>query len=258
MSQRKLLIFDFDGVIVDGMPEYWWSARQSVIQLLDKPLAAKELPKKIPTAFQTLRPWVHKGWEMVLIAAELLRPDSTLYQKGALAFARNYSSNCKEALEKWGWNAEQLQVTLDQVRSNALQDHRNSWLKLHHPFPAVLERLKRLHEEEIDFSVLTTKGASFTAEILHSLHLKPNNLYGHESGSKSKVLLEISKSQTIHGFIEDRRATLEMVLSYPELKSIPCYLASWGYLKPNDSKNLPHQIRLIEPKDITAPLARRS
>jgi phosphoserine phosphatase len=47
VSPAPLLVFDFDGVLVDGMPEYWWSARRAA-QRLDSSLV---LPEQTPAAF---------------------------------------------------------------------------------------------------------------------------------------------------------------------------------------------------------------
>ncbi|MEB3166827.1 MAG: HAD family hydrolase, partial [Cyanobacteriota bacterium] len=33
MESGPLLVFDFDGVLVDGMAEYWWSARRAALSL---------------------------------------------------------------------------------------------------------------------------------------------------------------------------------------------------------------------------------
>ncbi len=32
MRPAPLPVFDFDGVLVDGMPEYWWSARRAALE----------------------------------------------------------------------------------------------------------------------------------------------------------------------------------------------------------------------------------
>ena len=73
----NLLVFDFDGVIVDGMSEYWWSARRSC-QTLRRGI---DLPQETPERFRQLRPWIHHGWEMVLIAALLSEPDGQVSSK---------------------------------------------------------------------------------------------------------------------------------------------------------------------------------
>ena len=69
MNDRPLLVFDFDGVIVDGMAEYWLSAWHACLRLEAAPEGST--PDQVPDAFRQLRPWVHHGWEMVLLAAEL-------------------------------------------------------------------------------------------------------------------------------------------------------------------------------------------
>ena len=61
-----MLISDFDGVIVDGMEEYWWSACRAAGQFIP---AVADLPVEVPEAFRCLRPQVHHGWEMPLLAA---------------------------------------------------------------------------------------------------------------------------------------------------------------------------------------------
>ena len=53
-------------MIVDGMQEYWWSARR-VGDL--QPQAS--LQESVPEVFRQLGPRIHHGWEMVLIAALL-------------------------------------------------------------------------------------------------------------------------------------------------------------------------------------------
>ena len=111
------------------------------------------------------------------------------------------------------------------------------------------------NKENIDFAVLTTKSAEFTYQLLKNLNLQPKMLYGHESGTKQNVLLQLSKDQRIKGFIEDRRDTLEAVLNTPGLGSIPCYLAGWGYLRPNDKMLMPSGIYLLETKNLMLPLA---
>ncbi len=255
MIPSSLLIFDFDGVIVDGLNEYWWSARKASIKLLGGTSNNADLPYSVPQTFRELRPWVHHGWEMVLIASEMLRPESLLRLKGAKAFACNYHTNCQEALKAWELTSTQLQTALEDVRHAAIEKDAEHWLALHQPFPGLVKRLNQLPHEGLDWAVLTTKKSDFAIELLKCFHLKPNLVLGHDSGSKPEILLQLNANQTIRGFIEDRRATLETVLETPELKSIPCYLASWGYLKPNDKKALPPGIHLLEPETLASPLA---
>ncbi len=238
------------------MNEYWWSSREACLRLLNNRHSSADLPKEVPIAFKQIRPCIQHGWEMVLLAAELLRPDSSLKVQGTQMFISNYSFFHKEALKFWGWEPNQLQTALDEVRENAIQQNQSHWLNLHKPFPHVVQRLKKLPAENVAYAVLTTKGTEFTKKLMQSFDLAPQMIYGHESGSKSKVLSSLSKQTQLLGFVEDRRKTLEKIISTKGLTSLPCYLATWGYLKPGDTKALPEGIRLLNSENFSSPLAR--
>ena len=256
MIEKPLLVLDFDGVIVDGMEEYWSSSRQTCLNIISP--QEKEItffPREIPTIFKTIRPWVHHGWEMVVLAAESSNKTSHLNLKGAKNFSKNYSTECSLALNKWGWSPVQLQEALNQTRREAISRNFNQWLNYHQPFTSVVQRLQILENEEIEFAVLTTKSIEFTKTLLNCFNLQPKLVFGHESGSKIDVLNHLLNQRIIQGFIEDRRSTLEKVLEDPKLRSIPCYLASWGYLKPQDRKHLPTGIQLLSLKTLRKPIS---
>lgn len=245
-----LLIFDFDGVLVDGMPEYWWAARAAALRL-DPSL---RLPEDPPGDFIRLRPLIHKGWEMVLVAAEFAAAGSAA--DDSLIAAPDYGAALEPALRRHGWSAEQLQAALEQVRAEALQQQPRAWLARHRFFPGVVERLGRLADEGADWGVLTTKGGAFAAEILAAAGLQPRCLFGHEQGSKPEVLLRLREFGRPLWFIEDRRPTLMSVRGTPGLESVRCFLVAWGYLAPGDDRDLePAGIGWLTAERFAAPLA---
>ena len=251
MHPNRLLVFDFDGVIVDGMNEYWWSARHACLRLHP----AADLPETVPPQFRQLRPWIHHGWEMVLIAALIAEQRGPLEQLGVERFVHDYAAHCAAALERFGWTPASLQQTLEAVRAEAVQTDRDAWLALHQPYPGVPERLNALSQENTAWAVLTTKARDFTAELLTSMGLRPDRLDGHESGSKPDVLRRLAADWRLAGFVEDRRPTLESVRETPGLEALPCWLVSWGYLKPTDLVALSEGIHLLRPEQFAAPLA---
>ena len=256
MIDKPLLVLDFDGVIVDGMKEYWASSRQTCLNILS--CQEKErffLPREIPASFKALRPWVHHGWEMVILAAECSDKTSQINLEGIANFSKNYSKECYLALNSWGWTPEQLQEALNQTRRESILNDFDQWLNYHQPFSSVVKRLQTLEKEGAEFAVLTTKSIEFTKKLLNSFKLQPKLVFGHESGSKIDVLNQLLLKRRILGFIEDRRSTLEKVLEDPRARSIPCYLASWGYLKPQDRKNLPSDIKLINLEILREPIS---
>ena len=256
MIEKPLLVLDFDGVIVDGIKEYWASSRQTCLNIFSS--QEKErilLPNEIPTTFKAMRPWVHHGWEMVILAAECSDKTSQLNLKGIENYSENYSEECSGALVRWGWTPSQLQKALNRTRREAISNNFNEWLNYHQPFSSVVQRLQVLESEGFEFAVLTTKSIEFTKKLLSSFNLQPKLIFGHESGSKIDVLNQLLHKRIIQGFIEDRRSTLEKVLEDPKARSVPCYLASWGYLKPQDRKNLPSDIKLINLEILREPIS---
>ena len=247
--QGPLLVFDFDGVLVDGMEEYWWAARGAALRLLP----SIELPEAVPPSFLELRPSIHKGWEMVVLAAELAAGGPDLpgrFHPYAPALARVLSAR--------GWQPEALQHLLESVRSEAIAADRAGWLARHRFYPGVIERLRRLAGEGAEWSVLTTKGRAFAAALLNGAGLTPKALYGHEQGPKPDVLLQLARARPGRPllFLEDRRPTLELVRATPGLESVRCLLVAWGYLAPGDDEALPAGIRLLPAETFQAPLAR--
>jgi len=248
-----VLVTDFDGVVVDGMAEYWWAARQCALQL-DGSLAA--LPEAIPEDFRRLRPRVLSGWEMPVLAASIggLGP-------GPGAFIADYPKALAAALAGLGWEAQGLTQLLDQVRQRALGADRQGWLDRHRPYPWMLGRLLQCQREGEPWRVLTTKSAAFTAELLRAHGLSPQAIHGREEGPKPAVLQRLLGGASGRGagqrwwFLEDRRLTLEAVRSTPGLESVHCLLASWGYLLPEDSEHLPAGLHLLTPEQLATPLA---
>jgi phosphoglycolate phosphatase-like HAD superfamily hydrolase len=262
VSVSPLLVFDFDGVLVDGMAEYWWSARRAALRLEAAANRGEQpplhLPEAAPAAFRRLRPFIHKGWEMVLMAAELGRPDLDVE-----AVVNAYPRALEVALERWGSSSEALQHLLESVRREALSEDRPGWLARHRFYPGVVERLLQLEEEAVPWAVLTTKGESFTAELLGAAGLHPAALYGHEAGSKPEVLLRLLQRQPGASpplrplwFVEDRLPTLKGVRHTSGLEEVRCFLASWGYLAPGDQDGLANLgITWLTPERFAAPLA---
>jgi phosphoglycolate phosphatase-like HAD superfamily hydrolase len=271
LAASPLLVFDFDGVLIDGMEEYWWAARRAALDL-DPTL---QLGEEVPPAFRHLRPLIHKGWEMVLVAAELGGADAdaggiaeTASRAGAAAcpdapapagatsIADRYDSAVREALERRNWTPRTLQESLEAVRAAAIASDRPAWLARHHFYPGVIERLRTLRQEGADWLVLTTKGGAFAEALLHDVGLAPMAVYGHERGSKPEVLARLGEKGAALWFVEDRRPTLESVRGTPGLEAVRCFLAAWGYLAPGDGRGLPEGIAWLEAETFRSPLAR--
>ena len=248
MSAQKVFLFDFDGVIVDGMNEYWQSSLLACEKYLNSPHIAfdQKLYKKVPNTFKEIRPWVKYGWEMVLIVHEIIKKENPIKDLSKDDFINKYNQNCQRILKDNSWRAQDLQKILDKSRKHQIDRDFETWVNLHNPFLEVMNFMKKLKEKKIKTGIITTKGEIFATKIIHQLNIFPEFIFGYESGTKIKIAEELTKTYEILGFIEDRKKTLIEIKQNSETSHIPCFLADWGYLKESDKYTLSNEIKLLK------------
>ena len=229
MSRPAVLALDLDGVLVDGMEEYWRSSLAAARGLgapWTGPLG------EIPPAFRSIRPWVHTGWEMVVVAWALA------HGAPAEAFLQDYPGALRRWQTRLGQSSVALQDALERHRSACLARDPRAWLAQHRLYPGVAERLRRCRHEGVEWVVVTTKGRDFAAALLEQDDLQPAAVYGREDGPKVRVLRRLLEQRQPVWFVEDRLPTLEQVTADPQLGGVGCYLAAWGYLRHADRQQL--------------------
>ena len=248
MSTQKIFLFDFDGVIVDGMYEYWYSSLLACEKYLNSPFITidQKLYKKVPNTFKEIRPWVKYGWEMILIVHEIIKTENPIINLNKDDFINNYHENCQKILKDNSWIAEDLQKILDMSRKYQIEKDFETWVNLHNPFFEVIEYMEELKKREIKTGIITTKGKMFTEKILKKLRIFPEFVFGYESGTKIKIVEKLAKTYEILGFIEDRKKTLIDIKENEGTSHINCFLANWGYLKESDRYILDKEIKLLK------------
>jgi len=252
VSSKKIFLFDFDGVVIDGMHEYWHSSLLACDKYLNSPYISidHKLYKIIPNSFKEIRPWVKYGWEMILIVHEIIKTENPLKNNNQDDFINNYHANCHKILNENSWIAEDLQKILDKSRKYQIDKDFESWVNLHNPFFKVINFMKELNKREIKTGIITTKGKLFTEKILEQLNIFPEYIFGYESGTKVKIAEKLTQNYEILGFIEDRKKTLIDIKQNLETSHIPCFLADWGYLKKSDRYKLSNEIKLLKLEDL--------
>ena len=247
MSDQKVFLFDFDGVIVDGMNEYWHSSLLACEKYLNSPNITidQKLYKKVPKTFKEIRPWVKYGWEMVVIVHEIIKKEKPLNNFSKDDYINKYHQNCQMILKDNCWVAEDLQKILDKTREYQIEKDFEKWVNLHNPFFEVVKFLEELKKRKIITGIITTKGKIFAEKILKQLNIFPEFIFGYESGTKIKIAEKLSQTYEIIGFIEDRKKTLIEIKQNSKTSHIPCFLADWGYLKKSDRFNLNNRITLL-------------
>ena len=229
------------------MNEYWHSSLLTFEKFLNSSnlIIEQNLHKQVPNTFIEMRPWVKYGWEMLIIAHEIIKRENPLNNNNKTVFLNKYHENCQKVLLTNSWVAEDLQKCLDEARKYQIDKDFETWVKLHRPFYEVIDFIENIKKENINTGVITTKGKIFAAKILEKLNIFPDLIFGYESGNKVEIASKLSKKYEVIGFLEDRKKTLIDIKQNNETKQIPCYLADWGYLKDQDRLNPPSEIKLI-------------
>jgi hypothetical protein len=231
MAIPNILALDFDGVLCDGMPEYFETSRRTYRQIWP----ADPLPgDKLFPAFRSLRPVILTGWEMPIMLRAIVRgyPISTVLQDWVQI--RDMLMN-----EGPGQSSELVSVlahTLDAVRRQWIAADPQDWLKRHEPYCS-LDEVRCLTAEPERSVLVTTKEGEFARRILEHWNVHLADIQGKEAGiHKCDNLRSLIADYTgEHGrrpslwFIEDRFETLEHVTTHADLADVGLFLADWGY-----------------------------
>ncbi|MEB3227832.1 MAG: hypothetical protein VKJ27_05560 [Synechocystis sp.] len=249
-----LLALDFDGVICDGLQEYFQSTQRAYQQIWTD-AASTDLDNQAE-AFYRLRPVIESGWEMPLLLRALvlgIEPEDIQHNWPAIA---------KELQEQEGIGKAQLGPALDQVRDNWIHQNLDQWLGLHRFYPGILEQLKHwLASSNPQFLyIVTTKEGRFVKQLLQGqgVNFPADHIIGKEiKQPKFATLRQLLEKHQITGdrlwFVEDLLKTLTSVAQQPELVQAQLFLADWGYNTPEIRASLQGQnrFRLLSPAQFT-------
>jgi phosphoglycolate phosphatase-like HAD superfamily hydrolase len=220
LTKRPILALDFDGVLCDGMREYFSSSWAVYCQIWSGQGTA---PQELWEQFTILRPAIEHGWEMPLLVWALMQ--------GQQIKPENWSGLVPELLANSGYPPPQIAAAMDEVRDRAIQADLGGWLDLQRCYPGTVDRLNSL-PAEIYPVIITTKDGRFTRQLLESqgINLPADAIYGKEMRqSKADTLRQLLPTATKIWFVEDRLPTLYSIASQPDLANIELFLANWGY-----------------------------
>jgi phosphoglycolate phosphatase-like HAD superfamily hydrolase len=227
----RLLALDFDGVVCDGMDEFFESSRRALPDVI-----GRGVPGGLRDRFAALRPVVESGWEMVaLVGALSERPasgDAELRDGARWAAARD------AYLGSHGLDRPGLTTALDAVRERWLERDRRGWLEQHRFYPGVAPWLARLAGEGQLVYVLSTKGKPFLDALLawQGVPLPPDRVIGKAEPKREKweVLRGLAALHVVAAgdlwFVEDRLATLLDFRRHAHDFAARLFLADWGYV----------------------------
>ncbi|NES70943.1 MAG: HAD hydrolase-like protein [Okeania sp. SIO2D1] len=223
----KILALDFDGVICNGLIEYFQTTCKAYEQVWQ---SQEEVSEDLADSFYRLRPVIETGWEMpVLIRALLLG----ISEEKILA---DWSNVSREIVNSEQLNPQELAQAVDGVRDRWIKTNGQEWLSLHRFYPGVLIRIQKALAADVEVFIITTKEGRFVKKLLkqQGVRIEEGHIIGKEVQlpkyeSLRKLIAEFKVKEEQLWFVEDRLKTLDKVSQQPDLDGVQLFLAGWGY-----------------------------
>ncbi|WP_017303880.1 HAD family hydrolase [Spirulina subsalsa] len=229
ISAPDILALDFDGVVCDGLREYFQTTCRAYEQLWSVPVI-KPLGE-YASRFYRLRPVIETGWEMpVLLRALVLgRGDEEILQHWPDVLGEIVAG---ERLDK-----QAIAHCVDKVRDRWIEENLEEWLSLHEFYPGVLDKLRHiLSQNTPQLYIVTTKEGRFVQRLLsqQGIEIPSTSILGKEvKRPKYETLRQLIHdaplSRPCLWFVEDRLKALQDVITHGGLENIQLFLADWGY-----------------------------
>ena len=227
-----ILALDFDGVLCDGMAEYFESSRRACGRIWPQ----DGMPgQDLFAGFRELRPVIKTGWEMPV----LLRALGAGMPKATLHDGWDVARDGVLARDPRGHDvlAKLLEHTLDDVRREWIAADRADWLSRNKLDSEVADVRRTVGTPERT-AVVTTKEGQFCRWLLEHWGIAVADIQGKEAGThkcdnlrelRAKYEAQTGKKLTLW-FVEDRLKTLQCVRTHADLADVGLFLADWGYV----------------------------
>ncbi|MHC5595642.1 MAG: HAD family hydrolase [Nostoc sp.] len=227
-SSPQILALDFDGVICDGLIEYFevaWRTYCGIWSTInDTP------PDDLALRFYRLRPVIETGWEMPVLIKALVNgiPDEKILHE--------WASIAPQLLLDDKLQAKEIAEKLDNQRDEWITTDLAGWLSLHKFYPGVVEKIKLTLDSGVKLYIVTTKEARFVQQLLQQegVNLAPATIFGKEVKRPKyeilRTLIESVEDKAVSlWFVEDRLKALQLVQQQADLEDVKLFLADWGY-----------------------------
>jgi phosphoglycolate phosphatase-like HAD superfamily hydrolase len=228
LKMPDLLALDFDGVICDGLSEYFQSTKKTYYELWGD--RDRSIVENLASRFYRLRPVIETGWEMPILLRALILdvPEEKIFFDWA---------EVAEQIIVWeNLNKKYIAQLLDTIRDREIARDLGAWLDLHKFYPGVIKTIQRILNSSTQFYIITTKESRFVKQILGQagIDLENKQIFGKENKRPKyeilRALIDLQESEPLDiWFIEDRLKTLDLVRQQEDLEQVKLYLADWGY-----------------------------
>lgn len=227
MTSPDILALDFDGVVCDGLIEYFQTAWRAYCVLFHP--ESEDPPEGLAERFYCLRPVIETGWEMPILLHGLRQGVSDE------EVLKSWPDMVLRLLEESGVESKAAAQVVDEVRDRWIHSDLEGWLRLHRFYPGVLNRIRQTMEAGVQPVIISTKEGRFIRQLLaqEGLEMPEGDILGKEvKQPKYETLRQVQRQartpQNIW-FVEDRIKALQTVSQQPDLEMVELFLADWGY-----------------------------
>lgn len=227
-SSPTILALDFDGVICDGLIEYFEVSWRTYCQIWSP--ANDTPPDDLALRFYRLRPVIETGWEMPVLIKALV--DGITDEK----ILQEWASIAPKLLLNDKLQAREIGAKLDNQRDEWITTDLEGWLSLHRFYPGVVEKIKLTFDSGVKLYIVTTKEGRFVQQLLQQqgVNLPAAAIFGKEvKRPKFEILRELiqaaDEKPVSLWFVEDRLKTLHLVQQQADFEDVKLFLADWGY-----------------------------
>lgn len=239
----QILALDFDGVLCDGLQEYFQVSWRAYRQIW--PDGGHGDPAELERRFAPLRAVIETGWEMPV----LLRAMATGVTDAEIGDRWPQVRGATLADR----DPQELARCLDGVRDTWIADDLDGWLGLHRFYPGTMARLQALLAAgTTSIYIVTTKEGRFVRQLLAraGIEFPGDRVFGKEvQQPKPQTLLRLLATEEVAPaglwFVEDRLQTLQAVAQTPALEGTGLFLAAWGYNTERDRASVRPPIGLL-------------
>lgn len=226
-----ILALDFDGVLCDGLLEYFQTAWKAYCQLFQ--ISSEQPPVGLDQDFYALRPVVETGWEMPV----LIHAVQSGYSREAIF--QDWPPLAQQLLAEAHLDRQAAAAAIDGMRDRWIKADLEGWLGLHRFYPGVIERVKSAIAEGVYPIIVSTKEGRFIKQLLdqQGVTLNSEQILGKEIKQPKYITLRQLQSEPPAGtaaapsiwFVEDRLKALDLTAEQSDLVGVTLFLADWGY-----------------------------
>jgi phosphoglycolate phosphatase-like HAD superfamily hydrolase len=251
VTQPVIVALDFDGVLCDGRPEYFETARRAYATAWP---GARPVGDAAAAAFAVYRPLVESGWEMPVLLHAVVSGEPA----AALVDRTAWLVTARRLLGAAGVQPDALAGALNAVRDVWFARDPGDWVRYHTFYPGVAARLLATLDAGTPLAIVTTKAERFARALLAAQDARLASLpvVGREPGRvvpKAETLARLAAEHALPPgadglwFVEDLLETLHTAHATPGLGAARLFLAAWGYntLEQRASVGACNDIRLL-------------